>query len=142
MRKRIKINREGCIGCRRCEFICSLEHSGTYAPWFSRIKIDSDEEICLAKPVTCRNCRERYCMSVCPVEAIEISPVTGIPIVNELQCIGCQECIKACVFNSIWFNKEKNIAYKCDLCSGNPRCIEVCPAQALVLEELEEVSDE
>jgi len=132
MGKKIIILKDKCVGCRSCEFICSLEHIGSYAPWLSRIKVKRNEELCLAVPETCRNCEDALCMEACPVGAIKISQNTGIPIVDEAECTGCRLCIDVCPFRVIWFDESRNIAYKCDLCDGNPKCVEVCPTDALI----------
>jgi carbon-monoxide dehydrogenase iron sulfur subunit len=135
MGKKIIILKEKCVGCRACESICSLEHIGSYSPWLSRIKVKRDEELCLAIPETCINCGDAPCIEICPVGAIKISPKTGIPIVDELECTGCRQCIDVCPFSTLWFDESKKIAYKCDLCDGNPKCIQVCPEEVLIYEE-------
>ena len=60
---------------------------------------------------------------------------------QEDKCIGCGDCIEACIFSPsrISFNLDKNVYIKCDLCQNTPywdsqgkqACIEVCPVKAI-----------
>ena len=46
----------------------------------------------------------------------------------------------ACPFGNIHFDDERGAAIKCELCGGNPRCVEYCPTGALSYQEIENVA--
>jgi Fe-S-cluster-containing hydrogenase component 2 len=133
---RISANEEICVGCRKCEIICSLENEGIINPELSRINVirnplnGSD-----FTPFTCHQCTNPSCLFSCPVDAIQLDVKNGTlaRIIDETLCTGCKNCVKACSFvpSRIFFNEVKNIAIKCDLCGGDPRCVQICPVGAL-----------
>jgi Fe-S-cluster-containing dehydrogenase component len=51
--------------------------------------------------------------------------------VDEDKCIGCGLCQKACPWDMMSFDREKQKASKCFLCDGEPKCVKACPAAAL-----------
>jgi Fe-S-cluster-containing hydrogenase component 2 len=44
-------------------------------------------------------------------------------------------CIEACPFDAMIFDRDTAKALKCDECAGAFRCVPVCPAKVLVVEE-------
>jgi protein NrfC len=96
----------------------------------------------------CIQCESPACMDVCPAEAIFVDRANGnVVMIDEEECIGCEECISACVYtpSRIVLNAKKQLAQKCDLClvtphwneQGGPKgkqaCVEVCPMQCIKL---------
>jgi Fe-S-cluster-containing hydrogenase component 2 len=151
---KIIVNKEICIGCRKCEIICSLENEEVINPELSRIKVirnplnGSD-----FTPLTCHQCINPSCLFSCPVDDIQLDTKTRTlaRIIDESLCTGCKNCIEACPFDPsrITFNEIKNIAIKCDLCGGNPKCVQYCPVGALtydtdlqILKRISNVLDE
>jgi Fe-S-cluster-containing dehydrogenase component len=59
------------------------------------------------------------------------SEETGIIIVDEEICNGCAWCIEACDYGSIQLHPESRVTFVCDLCDGEPKCVEWCPEEAL-----------
>jgi Fe-S-cluster-containing dehydrogenase component len=59
--------------------------------------------------------------------------VNGILIVDEEKCDGCGWCIQACPYGGIMLHPDKGIVVACDLCGGDPKCVEFCPEEALEL---------
>ena len=61
----------------------------------------------------------------------------GAYIIVEDKCVSCGLCAEACPHNAdgdvIFFNPAEKAYVKCDLCFGNPQCIEICPSKALKL---------
>jgi Fe-S-cluster-containing hydrogenase component 2 len=127
-----------CSDCGTCELVCATYHEGATSPALRRIWLQRNpfksEYIILA----CKQCNPAPCMAACPVEAISEDKTTGAKIIDESLCIGCEECTKACPLEPkrISFNREKNVAIKCDLCDGRaegPACIQFCPNMCLEL---------
>jgi Fe-S-cluster-containing hydrogenase component 2 len=70
-------------------------------------------------------------VTACPEKALTQSEKTGILMVNEKKCKGCDWCIQACPHGGITLHPDKGIAIACDLCDGEPKCVEFCPEEAL-----------
>jgi Fe-S-cluster-containing hydrogenase component 2 len=81
--------------------------------------------------MTCQQCETALCLEVCPTAALSRNPETGAVIVDETACVGCKMCVHACPFGCIHFEGRRRVAAKCDLCSGNPKCVQNCIAHAL-----------
>jgi Fe-S-cluster-containing hydrogenase component 2 len=70
-------------------------------------------------------------MRACPVDAISVNKKTAAKEVSEELCVGCKVCTIACPFGTINYNHTTGKVVKCDLCSDDPQCVEVCPTPAL-----------
>jgi carbon-monoxide dehydrogenase iron sulfur subunit len=121
-----------CAGCRLCEVLCSLQNIGICNPKASRIRVISWQPS-VDVPVTCRQCKDPLCAEVCPVDAFVETAIEGVLRVEPEQCIGCGACAEACPFGAISIDPSTGLAGKCDLCGGQPLCIEYCPADVLKL---------
>lgn len=132
---RIEFDGERCIWCRSCELICSLYHEGLCCPAFSRIRISLNIFEVSVEAYVCKQCNDPPCFKACPVGAIRRDQKTGSYIIFEDECTACGLCAEACPYNInkniIFFNKNKKVYVKCDLCSGNPQCVQICPSKAL-----------
>jgi len=119
-----------CVGCCVCEYTCSMKHENTYNPTKSRIRaVRLNPFVNLA--IACRLCEDPQCIIACPRNVLSQSPETGIIIVDDEHCNGCAWCVEACDFGSIQLHPETKVAFVCDLCDGNPQCVEWCPEEAL-----------
>ncbi len=125
---RVDINK--CTGCKKCESVCAFFHTGRINNRLSRVKVTNLYEIGIDGPVTCIQCEERYCLC-CPVDALSLGPL-GQVIVSPTLCTLCDACEKACPIGAI--EKFKDFVYVCDLCGGNPRCMEACTEGAITYE--------
>jgi carbon-monoxide dehydrogenase iron sulfur subunit len=119
-----------CVGCCVCEYVCSMEHEKTFNPTKSRIRvIRLNAFVNLA--IACRLCEDPRCVAACPREALSQSEETGVIVVDEEMCNGCAWCVEACDYGSIQLHSESKVAFVCNLCDGEPKCVEWCPEEAL-----------
>ncbi|MCI5898573.1 MAG: 4Fe-4S binding protein [Anaerovoracaceae bacterium] len=128
--KRLKFNKEKCIGCELCAQVCSAMHEGVYAPSKARIGIEAYydkggalkyvDSFCILCGICAKNC---------PTEAIKM---TDKITVDADLCVGCEVCAEKCPKHVIKIRDEKAVI--CDTCDGNPMCVQICPQGALTFE--------
>ncbi len=121
----IERNYESCSGCRRCEIACSLHHEGRIWPEASRIRIFMfvpGVEI----PHLCFQCEDYPCVNACPTGALSINDKTGAVNIDVSKCSACGLCVNVCPGKVPHMHPEKNHIVLCDLCDGNPKCVETC----------------
>jgi Fe-S-cluster-containing hydrogenase component 2 len=123
---------EKCTGCGTCELVCSIKKENVYSSHYSRIKILRLYRL-VNMAVVCRQCEDAPCVNACPHDCLVQSASKGAIIVDEDKCDCCGWCVGACPFGAVTINPEKNTVMMCDLCEGNPQCIEWCPEGALDL---------
>ncbi len=124
----IVVQSEKCTGCRMCELACSSTKEGVFIPSRSRIHVVTNGLEGWSRPVVCLQCEDPMCMAVCSVGAISKTETTqgdSLISVNKEKCKGCYQCIVACPFGAIEFFKDLR-AIKCDLCGGDPACVDFC----------------
>jgi Fe-S-cluster-containing hydrogenase component 2 len=83
--------------------------------------------------LACRSCEDAKCVKACPEKALSQAEGTGIILVNDAKCKGCDWCVQACEHGGIEIHPESGLAVACDLCGGEPQCVEFCPEEALEL---------
>src|SRR5256885_8665357 len=72
----------------------------------------------------------------------------GIVDFDKSICIGCKACMAACPYDAIFINPEDHSAEKCNFCAHRidqglePACVVVCPTQAIIVGELDELDRE
>ena len=137
-RKYITCDTELCTGCAICEMVCSVVKEGIFYPEQSRIHLAHVDET-TAISIACRFCENTPCISACPREALKMDEDKNVIQVDKLRCAGCGWCIEACDFGAIVLNRSTKSVVLCDLCEGlsQPKCVELCPKQALKLSTLE-----
>jgi Fe-S-cluster-containing hydrogenase component 2 len=91
--------------------------------------------------LACRACKDAKCVKACPEKAISQAENTGLLIINEKKCKGCDWCVQACEHGGITIHTDTGRAIACDLCQGEPKCIEACPEEALVLVDSDEAAE-
>ncbi|KXA95870.1 electron transporter [candidate division MSBL1 archaeon SCGC-AAA259I09] len=131
MQKFLLIDPDQCTGCRDCELVCPLEHDDVINPYRSRITIISEEWKGMDFPIVCQQCEEPVCQKVCPVNAISEDTDTGAKVIHQNKCIQCRVCMMNCPLGGVGVDPVTADAIKCDLCGGNPQCVEVCETNTL-----------
>lgn len=131
MSKMIIIDQVACTGCRQCELVCSVKHTGTANPARARITNIKWEAEGFYLPMLCQQCEEPACAAVCPKNALSRNEDEGRVVIDRDLCIGCKMCVMACPFGAMGVDPVEGKVIKCDLCGGDPVCVDFCEAGAL-----------
>ena len=129
--KVIVVDYEKCTGCRQCELVCSVFHSGASNPARSRIRVVKWEQEGIYLPMTCQNCEKPFCVEVCPTKACSIDKENQRVVIDAEKCIGCKTCIVACPFGAPSYDHVDKVSIKCDYCDGTPQCAYFCTLKAI-----------
>ena len=62
-------------------------------------------------------------------------------MISDKKCKGCDWCVQACPHGGIAIHSDTGLAVACDLCNGEPQCIEFCPEEALDLLTTDEAAE-
>lgn len=127
----LKIEPDKCTGCMQCELACSYVKTGMFQPSNSLIRVHIFDEQASYTPYTCFQCKEAWCMTACPTNAIAVDPETQAKVVVESACVGCSLCTIACPFGTMFLHPTEGKAVKCDLCGGDPACATACPTACI-----------
>jgi carbon-monoxide dehydrogenase iron sulfur subunit len=119
---KIRVDKTKCTGCRLCEVVCSLFHSGKINAEKSAIRILKDDlDTSTNVPVLCRQCKEMTCLSGENVVERE----------ERSKFIWDHRRVHRCPFNAI--RAFGHQAFHCDLCGGTPQCVKVCTVKAIAV---------
>jgi len=151
-KKTFLIDVDKCSGCSLCVIACKDEHVGNgYAPWTKPqpdighfwVGVQSMERGRIPRvrvsylPLFCQHCAHAPCIEACPEDAIKTRD-DGLVWIDAEACTGCGFCQKACPYGVIYMNEDLRVAQKCTGCAHRvdegslPRCVEVCPHEAIV----------
>jgi len=144
----IKVHPENCVGCERCEMVCSFHHEGASSVTKSRVKVLHDmDRLAWDFPILCIQCAEAPCIEACPVGALNraevtgamttLSVVAGVVVVDASICNGCGECITACPLQALSLDEDKGVIFKCELCGGDPECVKWCDRGVFTRQEVD-----
>ena len=130
-RKFVSVDPSKCTGCGICEYACTLEKGeAIWNPIRSRIRVVRMTPL-FNFALACRFCEDAKCVKACPEKALVQSENTGIIMLKEKQCKGCDWCVQACDHGGITIHPDTGKATTCDFCGGEPKCVEACPEEAL-----------
>ena len=135
-----------CVGCTDCEIACkkvNLVPKGQMRLFIQ----DKTDPLNLKEKryvrVSCQQCEDAPCETVCPTKACHKDEKTGITTMNTEDCIACKYCIVACPYDVRFINHETRAAESCNFCldtnlkdGHEPACIEACRYEAIVFGDL------
>lgn len=113
------IDLDKCNGCGNCAVSCAVEHNVPPARtsatkrnginWLTLSTVSNQKEFPAEEkvfiPMFCQQCeKETPCLTVCPQNAVDIDPVTGIVGQVPQRCLGCRYCMTACPYHARSFN--------------------------------------
>lgn len=158
-----------CIGCGSCTVACKLwndlEYSATGVEgnahgfdakldqnsWcvvdYEKVTNKAGEEVLRFAKHQCMHCQHPACQTVCFADAIYVSKETGAVIYDPKKCVGCRYCMIACPYDVPKYEWDKIFpsVIKCQMCSSKiaageaPACTCVCPSNALIFGDRDEV---
>jgi len=134
--KVLALHPEKCTGCPPVRAGVLLHADGLFQPSKSVIRVSPFEGYTSYAPYTCTQCAEGWCMTSCPLGAIQINAVGAKDVVDDM-CVGCKLCTIACPYGTMFYDGDTQKAYKCNLCGGAPACASACPTEAITFEEAE-----
>lgn len=152
-----------CNGCYNCYLACRDEfESNDYLPYSaaqpaegrSWIRVTEKERGLTPKvkvdyvATPCLQCADAPCVDKSVDGAVYRRP-DGIVLIDPEKAKGRREILSDCPHRLIQWNEEKDIPQKCTFCAHlldmgwkEPRCVEACPAGALVFGDLDDPESE
>ncbi len=125
------VDHEKCTGCRLCEMVCSIKHTGANNPSRSRIHVMKWPMGGFELPMLCLQCTSAPCIDVCIKKALSYDTTLIRVNLNHDLCIRCHMCVMTCPFGAIGVDITTKQVIKCDLCDGEPACVRVCDPGAI-----------
>ncbi|RTR40411.1 4Fe-4S dicluster domain-containing protein [Shewanella canadensis] len=147
-----------CTGCGECKLACTTANNlpegksrllleqqsggvvGEKCPHCGKLECDCERKYVR---VSCQQCKNAPCVTVCPTGAAHRDEKTGIVTMDASKCAGCKYCIGACPYDARFINKETDVADNCDFCLNSklskgelPACVQACRYDALIFGDL------
>ena len=133
--KRILFDPKQCSLCGICETACSLAKGGSLDADRSRIRIETAGDEFPLRAAVCRHCEEPACVTACMRGIIAKDEVSGQVFRKWEDCFRCAACTAYCPVGAIVEDPALHAFVSCDLCGGDPLCVQVCPNGALRFED-------
>jgi len=133
---RIKVNKNVCSGCLSCVTTCSMANEKYASLAGARVQVELSPFGGMNKITICQQCKKPKCVEACPEDAITLDPEGGYTVIDYSKCTECKLCIEACPFDAMLWNPISEKVMKCELCQGDPQCVQACPTGALTIRVL------
>jgi menaquinone reductase, iron-sulfur cluster-binding subunit len=146
------IDLDRCTGCGACVVACAVENNVSVPPpeagerkaitWLRVQRVDRGDAGAADTvyfPVGCQHCGHHTpCLAVCPQNAVDVDPETGVVSQIPSRCLGCRYCMAACAYHARYFNwwdpewpagmeqalnpdvspRMRGVVEKCNFCHG------------------------
>ena len=173
MRLGLVVDLDTCVGCHACATACKQWNtSGTIGPlsdsdpyekdpigtWLNRIRSYEVEEEPASKtvhmPMSCMQCDDAACVTVCPTGASYKREEDGIVLIDQDKCMGCNLCAWACPYGARELDQDQGVMKKCTLCvdriydeelpeaERQPACVLTCPTSSRVFGDFDDPESE
>jgi carbon-monoxide dehydrogenase iron sulfur subunit len=123
-----------CVFCHLCEWACSFRAVEQIKPTAGAIQVARSERfgpISLHVCNLCEGSETKECIEACPEEALVFEG--GVVKFIQSKCTSCLACVDACPIEAVAWDENTKKIIICDLCGGNPLCVEWCPEDVLSL---------
>lgn len=117
------VDADKCVGCQSCMFACARIHkdAGLLKTCIKVRSLGGLEKGFMV--VTCIACEDPYCARVCPESALVVRKGGGVTL-NKSKCIGCGNCVNACIVKAVFWDHDNNKPLICRYCGY---CARYCP---------------
>lgn len=157
------IDVEKCEDCNNCFLACKDEHVDNEWPgytdsqplhghrWINILRKERGQYPLIDVaylPVPCMHCDTAPCIKAAKNGAL-YKREDGIVLIDPDKAKGQKGILKACPYEALWWNDEKDVPQKCTLCAHlldegwtEPRCVQACPTGALeIIREVDGETD-
>ena len=169
MKLGLVIDLDTCVGCHACATACKQWNtSGTIGPlsdqdpygedpigtWLNRIRTyevgDTPDSKTVHMPMSCMQCDDAACVTVCPTGASYKREEDGIVLVDQDKCMGCNLCAWACPYGARELDEDQGVMKKCTLCvdriydeqlpeaERQPACVLSCPTSSRIFGDFDD----